>query len=193
MADFDAALLDRALAAPARADFATRANQMVGADVASDGEDTAVEPHARAGMAHAEVVALETAGAAARDADLYVTLEPCTVQGRTPPCVDAVIAAGPRRVIVAMTDPNPAVSGLGVAVLEKAGITVELGIGAEAAARLNRFYLTFMRTGRPFVTAKFAASLAGRIAPRTGESQWISSPKARQVAHRLRHQHDAVL
>jgi diaminohydroxyphosphoribosylaminopyrimidine deaminase/5-amino-6-(5-phosphoribosylamino)uracil reductase len=193
MADYDAALMDRALAEAARAEFATSPNPMVGAVVARDGEVITVGHHARAGMAHAEVVALEAAGAAARDADLYVTLEPCTVQGRTPPCVDAVIAAGPRRVIVAMTDPNPAVSGLGVTVLERAGIRVELGIGAEAAARLNRFYVTFMRTGRPFVTAKFAASLDGRIATRTGESRWISSVEARELAHRLRYRHDAVL
>ncbi len=145
------------------------------------------------GRPHAETEALARSGAAAQGATAYVTLEPCCHWGRTPPCTDALIAAGIRRVVVAGEDPDPRVAGGGIARLRQAGIDVAAGLCAEEAAELNAGFFTRVQFGRPLVTLKLAASLDGRIATQTGESRWITGAAAREVAHRLRATHDAVL
>ena len=142
---------------------------------------------------HAEVAALRAAGELARSGTLYVTLEPCAHQGRTPPCTDAVVSSGIQRVVVALEDPDPQVQGRGIAALRAAGLDVEVGVGAEAAGEQLAAYLKHRRTGRPWVILKLAASLDGRTAAPDGTSRWITGPAARLDAHRLRARSDAVL
>lgn len=145
------------------------------------------------GRPHAETVALAQAGARAHGATAYVTLEPCSHHGQTPPCTDALIAAGLARVVVAVLDPDPRVNCSGIARLRKAGITVETGVLAEAAAQFQQGFLHRVRDGHPMVTLKLASSFDGRIATATGESQWITGPEARRMVHAMRARHDAVL
>ncbi len=144
-------------------------------------------------MDHAEVVALNQAGEAARGATLYVTLEPCAHHGRTPPCVEAVIAAGVARVVVAATDPDPRVSGEGLAKLRDAGIEAIEGVGADQARELDAAYFHHRETGLPLVTLKYAMTLDGAVAARDGTSRWISGEEARRDVHRLRADSDAVV
>lgn len=145
------------------------------------------------GRPHAETVALAQAGAAARGATVYVSLEPCAHHGKTPPCAEALVAVGVTRVVSALEDPDPRVAGRGHAMLRAAGITVDVGEGAAAAERTQRGFLSRVRRGRPMVTLKLAASLDGRIATAAGESRWITGPEARRMVHQLRATHDAVL
>ncbi|MEJ5339554.1 MAG: bifunctional diaminohydroxyphosphoribosylaminopyrimidine deaminase/5-amino-6-(5-phosphoribosylamino)uracil reductase RibD [Aquificaceae bacterium] len=171
----------------------THPNPAVGCVIVKEGEIVAEGYHERAGMPHAEVVALERAGERAKDATLYVTLEPCTHFGRTPPCTDAIIKAGIKRVVVATLDPNPLVSGRGVERLRNAGIEVQVGVLEEEAKRLNEDFFTYITQKRPYITLKWAQSVDGSLATRTGDSQWITSEESRAFAHRLRSEATAVL
>lgn len=193
MRDTDQTWMRRALELAARARGRTSPNPMVGAVLVRDDQLVGEGFHAYAGSDHAEAAALREAGPAARGATLYVSLEPCCHFGRTPPCVDQILQAGVGRVVAACEDPNPAVSGRGVAALRAAGLVVDIGVLAEDASRLNEAFFTHVRTGRPFVTLKVAASLDGKIATRTGDSRWITGESARRCVHQLRNEVDAVL
>jgi diaminohydroxyphosphoribosylaminopyrimidine deaminase/5-amino-6-(5-phosphoribosylamino)uracil reductase len=182
------------LALARRGRFTVAPNPKVGALVVSaDGAIVGQGWHERAGEAHAEVRALAEAGARARGGELYVTLEPCAHFGRTPPCVDAVLAAGVARVVTSHRDPDPRTAGRGIERLRAAGVDVEIGAGAEEAVALNLPYLISRIHGRPTVTLKWAATLDGKIATGSGESRWITGASARRRALELREEHDAVL
>jgi len=168
-------------------------NPMVGAVIVAGGRIVGRGYHARLGGPHAEVVALEEAGASARGGTLYVTLEPCAHWGRTPPCTDAIIAAGIRRVVAAVEDPDHKVSGGGFRRLAEAGVETDVGVARDAAKSLNEAYIKHRRTGLPFVIAKWAMTLDGRIATRSGDSRWISGEASRALVHGLRGQVDAIL
>ena len=171
----------------------TSPNPCVGAVVVKDGQVVGMGAHLKAGEAHAEVHALQMAGERAKEATIYVTLEPCSHFGKTPPCANAIIEAGIKRAVVATTDPNPKVSGEGIKRLIEAGIDVEVGCMHEEANELNEMFFYYMKTNQPYVTMKSATSLDGKIATVAGESKWITSEDARFDAHQYRHLHDAIL
>jgi diaminohydroxyphosphoribosylaminopyrimidine deaminase/5-amino-6-(5-phosphoribosylamino)uracil reductase len=184
----------RALALAASVRTRTSPNPWVGAVVVPTEGDTVFEgATAPPGGPHAEVVALASAGQHARGATLYVTLEPCAHHGRTPPCTGAIVAAGVARVVVAVLDPDPQVSGRGVAELQAQGVAVDVGVAADEAEALLAPYLKHRRTGRPWVVLKLAATMDGRIAAPDGSARWLTGDAARADAHRLRAASDAVL
>src|SRR6266849_3197349 len=168
-------------------------NPLVGAVIVQEDRVVGEGWHERYGEAHAEVNALAQAGESAREATLYVTLEPCCHQGKTPPCTEAIVRAGIKRVVAAMTDPFPQVAGQGSSRLEQADIAVEIGLKEKEAKRLNAPYLKLLRTGRPYVHAKWAMTLDGKIATRTGDSRWITGDAARRRTHQLRGRMDAII
>ncbi len=171
----------------------TSPNPMVGAVVVRDGKIVGKGYHRAVGGPHAEVNALVDAGSSARGAVLYVTLEPCNHTGRTPPCTERIIDAGIRKVMIAMDDPNPNVRGGGKKYLENHGIETTTGLCKESAEKLNEAFIKHIETKHPFVTAKCAATLDGRIATKTGDSKWITGEKSRAFVHQLRQASDAIL
>ena len=185
--------MTRALELAKRAQGRTSPNPAVGAVVARDGEVVGEGATQPPGQAHAEVVALAQAGEDARGADLYVTLEPCAFHGRTPPCADAIIAAGVRRVRIGVLDPHPQVNGQGAARLRDAGIEVSVGVAEARARRCHEAYLHSVRTGLPFVTLKMAMSADGKVAARDGEPRYLTSEAALTYVHELRDRSDAIV
>jgi diaminohydroxyphosphoribosylaminopyrimidine deaminase/5-amino-6-(5-phosphoribosylamino)uracil reductase len=192
-ADFANRYMSRALELAERGRGYVEPNPLVGGVIVRAGQVVGEGWHERHGGPHAEVNALATAGEAARGGTLYVTLEPCCHHGKTPPCTDALLAAGIERVVAAMKDPFPQVAGKGAAFLEKAGVPVAFGLREAEARRLNAPYLKLLGTGRPYVHAKWAMSLDGKIATRIGDSQWISNEASRRRVHELRGRMDAIL
>jgi diaminohydroxyphosphoribosylaminopyrimidine deaminase/5-amino-6-(5-phosphoribosylamino)uracil reductase len=168
-------------------------NPMVGAVVVADGKIVGEGFHARFGGPHAEIFALNAADPRAQGADLFVSLEPCCHYGKTPPCTDAVLRAGVRRVVAAVLDPFPQVSGRGMELLRQAGVETKVGVLEEESRRLNAAFFKWQKTGRPLVIAKWAMTLDGRLATSTGDSRWISSEESRRRVHEVRRVADAVL
>lgn len=196
MSDFSAAdhgYMAEALRLAENGLYTTDPNPRVGCVVVKDGKILGRGFHQKAGEAHAEVLALKDAGAAAKGATLYLNLEPCAHHGKTPPCAEAVVAAGPARVVASMTDPNPQVSGKGFELLRTKGIQVDTGLMEAQARALNPGFISRMTRGRPWVRSKLAVSLDGRTALAGGVSKWISGEAAREDVHRWRARSSAVL
>lgn len=189
----DRLFMSRALQLAKLGQYSTHPNPCVGCVVVKDGSVIGEGFHERAGEGHAEVNALSQTGSSAKGATAYVTLEPCSHHGRTPPCADALIKAGVSRVVVAMQDPNPQVSGQGLKRIADAGIEVASGLLEEQALELNQGFVSRMTRGRPFVRLKMAMSVDGRTAMQSGESQWITGPDARRDVQRWRARASALL
>jgi diaminohydroxyphosphoribosylaminopyrimidine deaminase/5-amino-6-(5-phosphoribosylamino)uracil reductase len=189
----DCAAMRTALALARRGLGAVWPNPAVGCVIVNDGRVVGRGWTQPGGRPHGETEALARAGAAAQGATAYVSLEPCCHWGKTPPCADALIAAGVRRAVVAIEDPDPRVAGQGLARLRDAGIAVEVGVAGDEAAEVNAGFFSRIRRGRPLVTLKLATSLDGRIATKSGESRWITGPLARDRAHMMRAAHDAIM
>lgn len=189
----DLKYMERALLLAQKGEGHVAPNPMVGCVIVKAGRVIAEGWHKVYGGDHAEVIALKKAGSAAKGATMYVTLEPCAHWGRTPPCVDAVIAAGLRRVVLAMTDPNPKTNGQSVKKLRAAGVEVVSAIGEAAARRLNRRFIKYITSGMPYVVVKTAQTLDGRIATRTGDSRWVTADTTRDFAKQARDTFDAIL
>lgn len=185
--------MERALQLAMEPVSAPHPNPRVGCVVVQGDQIVGEGFHSQAGLAHAEINALDACGGCAEDGVMYVTLEPCNVKGRTPPCVDRVIQSGVRRVVVCSQDPNPAVSGRGIRMLRDASIVTEVGIKEDAARKLNRGFFARHERGRAWTVVKVASTLDGRIATSTGESEWITGEASRQDVQRLRAQASAIL
>lgn len=171
----------------------TSPNPVVGAVIVKEDRIVGRGWHQKAGAAHAEIHALTEAGSAAKNATIYVTLEPCCHHGRTGPCTEAILAAGIRRVVVAMTDPNPLVAGCGIGVLRERGLMVDTGVLADESAQLNAAFIKWISCKLPFVTLKNGISLDGKIATQSGDSRWITGPESRLEVHRMRDVSDAII
>ncbi|MGI6092784.1 MAG: bifunctional diaminohydroxyphosphoribosylaminopyrimidine deaminase/5-amino-6-(5-phosphoribosylamino)uracil reductase RibD [Veillonellaceae bacterium] len=171
----------------------TSPNPLVGAVIIRDGEVVGTGWHKKAGTPHAEIHALNQAGSLAKDATIYVTLEPCCHHGRTGPCTEALIKAGIKKAVIAMTDPNPKVAGCGIAKLRESGIEVVEGVLAAEAAKLNEVFIKWIATKMPFGVLKTAMTLDGKIATYTGHSKWITGSQARLRVHELRNTYDAIM
>jgi len=171
----------------------TSPNPLVGALVVKKGRIIGRGFHAKAGLAHAEVIALDQAGKQAKGATLYVTFEPCAHTGRTPPCVNRIIQSGISEVVIGMIDPNPLNNGKGIMLLKQNNIKVRQGVLSDELAKINESFVKYITTRLPFVTVKVAESLDGRIATYTGDSKWITSDKSRAFAHKIRKDYDAIM
>lgn len=185
--------MQEALSLSLKAKGMTFPNPLVGALVVAGARIIGKGYHRKAGLAHAEIEALEDAGKQAKGASLYVTLEPCTHYGRTPPCVDKILEAGIKKVFIGITDPNPLNNGKGIKLLQEHGVAVRAGFLEDELRKVNQPFIKYITKKMPYVTVKVGQSLDGKIATRSGDSKWITSDKTREFTHRLRNDYDAIM